>query len=265
MPLTQLAAENRMEAAYAQRYRELWDYHWWWRARRAFVEQQITQLSRGSKFGKILDIGCGDGLFFDFLEKFGAVHGIESDPRIVSPEKQDRQIEIGPFDDTYQSDDRYDLILMLDVLEHIEEDRYAASRVYDLLEPGGFFLLTVPAFQTLWSQHDVINGHFRRYTQRRLVALLEAEHFQVTSSGYLFLWALLPLAIRRWLYPAKHSPDQSTYGVQAPGRNHLSQIPYYLSRFEQTLGSFIPLPAGTSCFLIGQKPYSSEIRRTKPR
>jgi len=258
------AVKNRMDVAYAERYAALWNQHWWWRARRTFIEREITRLSRKNKLDRILDIGCGDGLFFDFLERFGAVNGIESDARIVTNPARSSQIEVLDFDGTYASDQRYDLILMLDVLEHIEHDREALQKVFELLKPGGMVVLTVPALMRLWSEHDVMNGHFRRYSRKPLVDLLMSEGFDVVKRRYLFFWAVLPMFARKLLYPAKANAGKSQYEVQV-GNRVVSRIVEGLSVAEHSIGNYVPLPVGTSCFAIGQKPFSSELRRSKPR
>ena len=153
---------------------------------------------------------------------------------------------------------------MLDVLEHIEDDRGAVQKVFELLKPGGSVLLTVPARWGLWSQHDVMNGHFRRYSRKPLVELLASEGFEVATSRYLFFWAVLPMFVRKFLYPAKDAAGASPYEVQA-GNRFVSSLVEGISVAEHSIGNYIPLPVGTSCFAIAQRPFSTDLRRVKPR
>ena len=266
-PAYQPVLKNRMDGMYAARYRELWHSHWWWRARRAVIERAVRRLAVNSPLDNILDIGCGDGLFFHFLEQFGNVRGIESDSRIVSDPTWNQQIEITNFDESYSCEERFNLILMLDVLEHIEDDRGAVRKLFELLAPGGHVVLTVPAISSLWSQHDVVNGHFRRYLLKKLVDLLESEGLTVVKKRYLFSWAVLPMFVRRCLHPAQSTIEESGYGTEAiaSGQGPLSRLALCLSRAEHKLGDYVSPPIGTSCMIVAQRPVSTEVRRTKPR
>src|SRR5262245_32378792 len=112
-----------MQGTYADQYRDLWTRHWWWRARQHFVLTWLRQVQRGHSFRQILDIGCGDGLLFDELSAFGEVHGIEPDERLLSADGRWRsRIENVSFGPGYSTERRFDLITMLDVVEHIEDD-----------------------------------------------------------------------------------------------------------------------------------------------
>ena len=86
-----------MQAAYAQRYRTLWDRHWWWRSREALLLATIDRLARSTPVGRILDVGCGDGLFFDALARFGEVEGLEPDASLVGDPRWRDRITVGPL------------------------------------------------------------------------------------------------------------------------------------------------------------------------
>src|SRR5262245_30324466 len=115
---------RRLRTAYAQSYRTLWERHWWWRSRESYVLGWLQRLARPTTRPRILDVGCGDGLFFERLEQFGRVEGLEPDASIVrDPRWRDRiwPVALGSDRDGRVSGP-YDLILMLDVLEHIADD-----------------------------------------------------------------------------------------------------------------------------------------------
>ncbi len=172
-----------MDPEYARRYRELYEKHWWWRAREEAVVALLRRFQPPGGYGCILDAGCGDGLFFPRLSEFGEVDGLEPDAHAVNPSGPfAARIHRGPFDDSFRPGRRYGLILMLDVLEHLPDPASAVRRVHSLLVPGGVFVATVPAFQALWTTHDVLNRHFKRYTRAELRRLLTDAGLRVATS-----------------------------------------------------------------------------------
>ena len=147
-----------MDLEYALQYRTLYNQHWWWRAREHYILNLLRHLPLPQP-ASILDIGCGDGLFFDALENFGTPYGIEPDQNLLSDDSKWRpHIWSIPFDRKFDTDQRFNLILMLDVLEHIDDDVDALQRAVRFLKPGGIVLLTVPALGSLWTDHDVPPG-----------------------------------------------------------------------------------------------------------
>jgi SAM-dependent methyltransferase len=176
-----------VRADYAQIYRDLHQRHWWWRARNAVLLREIARHEPPDSWQSILDVGCGDGLFFDELKRFGEVWGVETDPSIVDPFGPHRaRISTVPFDQFYRPGRRFRLILMLDVLEHLPDPVGALGLAGRLLEPGGALLITVPAFRSLWTSHDDINRHRDRYTAARIREQVRQADLEVSSSRYLF-------------------------------------------------------------------------------
>jgi 2-polyprenyl-3-methyl-5-hydroxy-6-metoxy-1,4-benzoquinol methylase len=141
---------------------------------------------------EILDVGCGDGLFFSRLRAFGSVRGIETDVSLVRADNPDRAfIYSQPLGDPQYEGWRFDLITALDVIEHIADDRHAVATMISMLKPGGYLLLTVPAFMALWDEHDEVNQHFRRYTAETLAPLVTASA-TILELRYLFHTIFLP-------------------------------------------------------------------------
>ena len=160
-----------MDPEYGRKYRELYERHWWWRARESVIVDTLRRHppTGGWGRGNILDIGCGDGLFFDRLATFGeSVQGVESAEALVSddPARRDR-IFIGPFDDRYQPGRTFRLIVMLDVLEHLDDPAGALRHALSLLDADGVFLATVPAFRSIWTTHDDLNEHRKQANRYR--------------------------------------------------------------------------------------------------
>ncbi len=244
-----------MEAAYAQRYRALWDGHWWWRAREALLLAEIARLARATPVRRLLDVGCGDGLFFDALARFGEVDGLEPDASLLHDPRWRDRIEVGRLGERSLAARAYDMVLMLDVLEHIEDDRSALESAFALTRPGGVLLVTVPALPALWSRHDEANAHFRRYRQDGLRGVLERAGFQVESVRFFFAWTVAPMLLRRWLAPAgKGSTD---YDVAIPP-GPINGLLAAFSRAEHALGRVVPWPIGSSLLAVARRPLPSD-------
>lgn len=233
-----------MQAAYARNYRRLWDEHWWWRARRRFVLGKLEALNRRRPLKRMLDVGCGDGLFFDELSRFGEIWGVEPDESLVDPDGRWRaRIRLEAFGADYRDERRYELILMLDSLEHIRDEDAALRAATALLEPDGALFLTVPALPSLWSAHDEANHHYRRYTKDTLRASLERAGLVPDDMGYYFCWPV-PLMYGRKL----STRGQAEYEV-APPPAPVNKFMYALSVLEQTLAP-AGTPIGSSLFAL---------------
>ncbi|QDV29794.1 bifunctional 3-demethylubiquinone-9 3-methyltransferase/ 2-octaprenyl-6-hydroxy phenol methylase [Planctopirus ephydatiae] len=238
-----------MDAGYVQVYRQLYNQHWWWRTRETAVLGAIREFHEPSPDDCVLDIGCGDGLFFDRLKDFGSVEGIEVDPLAVSETgPYRRQIHVGPFDDSFVTTRRYRLITMLDVLEHLDDPTAAAKLVRTLLTPDGLFVLTVPAFQTLWTGHDTMNQHRTRFTRATLRAVLDAAQLEIVASRYLFHWLAAAKLIIRGLECVR-GPDQSPPKLPSPFINRLLGT---LTTWELRRGKGLGLPFGSSLLMLAR-------------
>jgi SAM-dependent methyltransferase len=236
---------------YARRYRELWGRHWWWRSRESWLLGWIKKLHRQAPRRRILDVGCGDGLFFESLGRFGRVEGAEPDESLVHDSRWRHRIHIGPVEAGLESESPYDLVLMLDVLEHIPEQSRALAAVRSVLRPGGHLLLTVPAFAWLWSQHDEANAHQRRYGPRDLRTVLHEAGFVIETMRFFFVWTVAPLFLRRLLAPAGRGC--SDYDVPIP-RPVINAVLTAWSRCEHAIGRVVPWPFGSSLLAIARRP-----------
>jgi SAM-dependent methyltransferase len=241
---------------YARHYRTLWDRHWWWRSRESYLLRWVARLCQEPQRGglRILDVGCGDGLFFDRLERFGRVEGVEPDASLVSDPRWRDRIRVAAVGEGALPRSAYDLVLMLDVLEHIADDRAALAEVRGALKPGGHLLLTVPALRVLWSRHDEVNEHHRRYHRRGLTRLLGSAGFAVRDVRYFFAWTVAPLLVRRWLSPAggtgrrRLAADVATTVPPAPVNHFLTLV----SRGDHALGRVVRWPLGSSLMALAR-------------
>lgn len=220
-----------MDDSYAARYRQLYQHHWWWRARERAVLRVLREHCQGRR-QRILDVGCGDGLLFDHLASLGDVEGVEVNGELVSADNPWRdQIYVGPFDQLYQPARKFSLILMLDVLEHFADPLAALQHATQLLQPDGALLLHVPAFRSLWTSHDDFNHHYTRYTARSLRRLLHQTDCRIERMQYTFYWTFpvkLAIRLKEHLIPSPPQPAAVPTGW-------VNSICYQLCRLEQRL------------------------------
>jgi trans-aconitate methyltransferase len=208
----------------------------------------LSRLWPEGRRGRILDVGCGDGLFFDQLSRFGDVEGVEVDASIVSSDgKYTPSIHIGAFDESFLPQKRYSLILMLDVLEHLPRPVEALRRALDLLEQGGSMVITVPAFQQIWTSHDVLNHHYLRYTKRSFGMIARAAGLQIQEQRYLFQW-LFPVKLGVRLFERVRDPKPTAPSVPPPW---LNRALFHLSGAEHRLVPHRWKPFGSSLLIVG--------------
>jgi SAM-dependent methyltransferase len=243
-----------MDPEYAVRYRELYEKHWWWRAREDFVFEKVQGLVPRGTPSAILDVGCGDGLFFERLSRLGPVEGIEMDPTGVTPGgRWAGQIHVQPFDETFRPARRYALVLLLDVLEHFPDPANRLRRALELVAPGGAVLVTVPAFSVLWTSHDELNRHFTRFTIGSLGRVASEAGARVESSEYFYHW-MFPFKLLAHLGEGIRSPAPRPPRV--PPR-WINGFLYRLSRWEQRTFQGRHVPFGSSLVAVlrpaGQK------------
>lgn len=185
-----------MERVVYDRMAELDERHWWYRARRSILATLIRRRLRLPPKARILEIGCGTGHNMLMLRQFGEVDAIEIDPaaRAVAEARLGKNIGNAPLPELPGvPDGAYDMVAILDVLEHVAADREALVNIARKLAPGGRILITVPAHPWMWSAHDVVNHHQRRYTRKSLEAVIEAAGLKLDMMSY-FNSLLFPLA-----------------------------------------------------------------------
>lgn len=235
-----------MDPEYGRQYRRLYEQHWWWRARETEIVEVLGQLRPAGGWQRILDIGCGDGLFFDRLSEFGAtIDGIEPAAELVSDNPKRRgQIFVCPFDDAFRPAAPYGLIVMLDVLEHLADPVAALSHALSMLEPSGTMVITVPAFRLLWTSHDVMNQHVTRYTKSSFSSLARETGFRIDRAEYFFHWTF-PIRLAQRLAESV-LPRRSPPPPGIPPRV-INALLYQVSRAERALH----LPFGTSLLVVG--------------
>lgn len=186
-----------MERQVYDRMAELDQRHWWYRARRKVLANLIARVARPKPNSRILEVGCGTGHNLAMLDKFGSVEAIEVDPaaRAMAEKRLGRAVGSAPLPALAGVPDAsFDLIGSFDVIEHIDDDQAALAGIARCLRPGGKFVMTVPAHQWMWSAHDRVNHHHRRYSKRGLQTLFDQSPLKLEKIGYLNS-LLMPVAI----------------------------------------------------------------------
>ncbi len=170
--------------------------HWWYVARRHILSSLIARRAHLPRNARILEIGCGTGHNFAMLGAFGHVDALEIDEaaRKIASAVLGREVGAAALPElTGVEDEAYDLIALLDVLEHVEADEATLMNMHKKLKPNGKILVTVPANKWMWSAHDVLNHHYRRYTRTSLQELATKAGLKTEMMSY-FNTVLFPLA-----------------------------------------------------------------------
>ncbi len=238
-----------MQAEYAQAYQNLYRNHWWWRAREDYLISVLRGRLPEDGTGRILDVGCGSGLFFGRLEPFGEVRGVETDVSLrTGIAAVDQRIHWGPLEGLAPPAP-FTCILMLDVLEHMSDPMAALRQAHGMLEAGGILLATLPAFQMLWTKHDDMNQHVRRYSKHTVRPLLAGAGFKAEQLRYFFHWTFAAKLLVRARESLGRGSSPSPVIPPIPPAP-LNRALYALSRVEQRCFRAIPLPFGTSLLVV---------------
>ncbi len=240
-----------MDRDYELQTHQAEDRHWWYRGRRTVLHRVIDGLEIPSE-ARILDAGCGSGRNMVELSSYGPVTGIELSPASVELARQRAAGEVieGSVLEMPFADDSFDLAVTLDVIEHLEDDLGALRELRRTVAPGGALLVTVPAYQWLWSGHDVINHHHRRYTRRSLQRVAEQAGWQQARTTY-FNSLLLPVAILlRVLDRFNKKPTESSLDLWVPPEPVNRALEQPLSLEAQLIGRGGRIPAGLSLLSV---------------
>src|SRR5271170_14908 len=184
-----------MDRDYERQTHRAEDIHWWYRGRRTVLDGVLAGLGLPAG-ARILDAGCGSGRNMVELARLGTVTGVELSETSVelARERDVGEVIAGSVLEMPFAEDSFDLAVSLDVIEHLQDDLAALREFRRVIAPGGALLVTVPAYQWLWSGHDVINHHHRRYTRRSLQRVAEQAGWTQVRTTY-FNSLLLPPAI----------------------------------------------------------------------
>jgi 2-polyprenyl-3-methyl-5-hydroxy-6-metoxy-1,4-benzoquinol methylase len=242
-----------MDRIVYDRMAELDSLHWWYRARREILSRVIESRIAPKSGSRILEIGCGTGHNLDMLGKFGTVDAVEMDQaardvasaRLGRPAVESHLPELPGVETGI-----YDLVALLDVLEHVEDDRASLASIAQRLRPGGRILLTVPAFQWMWSAHDEVNHHKRRYSKKTLKKVIAEAGLKVELLSY-FNSLLFPLAAGARLAGRVTGKTDSDDKLPPAPLNKAFEFLFGLERY--AIGK-LPFPPGVSIVAVLSAP-----------
>src|SRR5947209_13202707 len=244
-----------MDERLMQAMLEVDEHHWWYRGRRKIVRAELDRLPLPAG-ARVLDAGCGSGRTLQELTGYGDVSGIELDPDAaeVAASKGCGEVRVGRLEELPWEDGTFDLITCLDVIEHTPDDRVTLAELRRVSKPGGWLLVTVPAYQALWSLHDAANHHYRRYG-RRALRLAAVETGWRISRVTSFNSILLPPAAAVRLAQRGRRPDSGytpQIGLGPAWLNGLLERPLRLEARWLARGG--TLPAGLSLLAVLEDP-----------
>lgn len=229
--------------------------------RNANLLKLIASLVEGES---VLDIGCGAGVLLSQLAAHGKrVVGMEPNAEIIKLAARlhpELEIHHGLGGDIERLDRQFETVTIIDVLEHIEDDRRQLNQIYNVLQPGGQLVVLVPAFQFLYGRRDASNGHFRRYSRSELVEKLNTAGFLVRSSRYWNALGIAPYWISERLLQRELNLNLRRDQPKGFLKRMLARGLY--TWFEQ-IENRISFGCGLSLICIAQKPHavSGQLRR----
>ncbi len=246
-----LGLDVQPDDAYFDLMAEVADTNWWYRARRDWLRQELApRLIRGAR---AYDIGCGTADAMATLAAMGAqpVVGTDLSEHVLGwvrrrpdpPVVLESLAEQLPFADGSAS-----TLISMDVIEHLDDDVVALREYRRVLDRDGVVLLTVPAYQWIWSEHDERAAHRRRYSRERFVIAVRAAGFEVDRVTYLFSF-LVPLAavVRKTPLKRFFPPTDEEASAMHPA---IERSLAMLARLERRIGARFDIPFGLSILVV---------------
>ena len=228
--------------------------HWWYRGRKRIVRGELDAL-RLPPGRRVLDAGCGSGAMLEELERYGEVWGVEPNPLGVAAARRRgvERVARASVEELPFASASFDLVTCLDVIEHTPDDRAALAELLRVTAPGGHLLVTVPAYPALWSQHDVVNRHYRRYVRRTLLDAAESTGWRPLRHTHFNTFFLAPAAlVRLALREGGERQRRSELALTPRSLDSLLELPLRAEAALLRLG--FRLPAGLSLLAVFERP-----------
>jgi|SRR3989344_2755453 len=238
-------------------YQDMYDKeqtYWWHVRKRKLVLSLVRGLSYNKKDIKILDIGCGTGKMMEDASQFGTVYGIDSsDESLRFCKKRGlTNVKKANIEDNLPfGKNAFDVILLLDVLEHTNQHEKVLKNIYAILKKDGILIMTVPAYEWLYSYWDRMLGHIRRYTIVGAKTVVRSAGFTVAKSSY-FNSFILPLVIVfRLIKSMTRTKEKASDFISLP--DSINAMFIYLSNIETILLHHMGIPFGLSVLIVAKK------------
>ena len=247
-----------MEKDFATKYGDLDKWHWWFRGRRKILEAVLNREFGNGRSALILSVGCGPAEGLKWLVPFsgneGKVVGLDSEAIHAEPRPANVDFIVGSLEDTSLPEHSFDLVLALDVFEHLHDDLAALQKIRSLIKPGGLLLVTVPALPSLWGGQDVVSHHLRRYTRRSLDALLKAGDLKDRRVTYFNSFLFPAVASVRWSRRllGLGDRDRSDFEGNKPGL--MNDVFAWVFGLESGIVNLTSMPIGVSLLAVCRIP-----------
>jgi 2-polyprenyl-3-methyl-5-hydroxy-6-metoxy-1,4-benzoquinol methylase len=245
-----------MDRSFYKNYFKIEKEHWLMKIRRTIVQDSLDRyLGKAPKHTKLLDFGCGSGIFVEELEKAGFdAHGVDiSDEAVRFGALQGiKNLSVIDSHKINFSDNTFDVVLSMDVLEHLEDEEWALKEIERILKPNGIFVVMVPAYMFLWGVQDEVAHHYRRYTKGSLLKVVrDKTKLKTVRSSYFNTFLFAPIAIVRLvsrLFNIKGR--ESDFDLNSP---MLNKILFSIFNFERKILKKINFPFGVSILALFKK------------
>ncbi len=237
-----------MEIQEYERMFRLENYYWWFQGRKSIVINLVRKFLPKNVNPNILDAGCGTGMIFSHLESYGTVVGIDLSKEALKfcHERRLRPLIHGNLTKLPFKNESFDLIVALDILEHIEKHENAASEFYRCLKKDGVIIFTVPAHPFIWSEHDIALHHFRRYTMCNFKDLLKTQNWKTLKISYAISFTFPAVVLYRVFSKIFKKEKQAPKTDLIILPKFFNSILTNLIRIEAFLIKYIKLPFGIS-------------------
>lgn len=234
--------------------------HWWWIGRKKIVISLLKMhLKRGNNI--ILDAGCGTGAGLLYLKKFGKVYGLDLSPVATKfcKKRGIKNIKTGDVSNLPYRNKTFDLVCLMDVIEHTSRNDIVLQEIFRVLKPNGKFLMTLPALPFIFSKHDKEQGHFQRYTKTQIQQLLLNAGFIEKKISYFNIFLSFPIILIRLLSktvkPLEKLADfDSRLNYAISKKTYANRMLTTIFSLESFLLKYINLPFGISILTIYEKP-----------
>ena len=239
-----------MEAAFAERYAALQRTHWWFRGRRRVLDA-ILDRELPRPVGRMLVVGCGPAEGLEWLARRGTLVALDVEPSFAKGAERGAFLRASATDLPF-APQSFDLIIALDVIEHLDDDAGALREMARVARPGAALLCTVPALPSLWGPHDVINQHRRRYTRAALRDAFARGGITPTWVRYFNSLLLPPIALVRWSRRLRSADGEPRSDFDDPQPRFLSGALESILSLESHLVGRVPFPAGVSLVALAR-------------
>ena len=242
-----------MDLGSQKTFSKLEDEYWWFVGRRIIIKDLLIKNFKTNKL-EILDWGCGTGRNYFILREFGNVLGVDSSKHYIKINKKKGILNVLQTNDIneFKPEIDFDLVTNFDVLEHIKKDKEYLEKVNNLLKTNGYILITVPAYQFIWTKLDQVLGHHRRYNKKEINLLLEKTGYEIIKSSYFFM-ILSPAFIIVRLFQKYFDKSGSLEKNVVNLPRVINKFFIFLLKLESLLIKFTSLPFGTSIIVLARK------------